>query len=64
MALVRNIVKDIININSKIIIKILIQVYFKIIAKKSTIFVISQIASQLGILLISKKRHIISFAKV
>ena len=39
VAIIGNTVKGIININYKAIIKILIEVYFKIIAKKSTIFI-------------------------
>ena len=57
-------IKGTININYKAIIEVLIEVYFKVIAKRSVIFIISQIISQLGILLISKKRHIINFAKI
>ena len=45
VAMVGNIVKGIININYKAIMEVLIEVYFKIIAKRSAIFVISQIAS-------------------
>ena len=64
MAVVGNTVKGIININYKTIIEVLIEVHFKIITKKSIIFVKNQIANQLGILLISKRRYIISFTKV
>ena len=64
MAIVGNIAKGIININYKAIIEVLIEVYFEVITKRSTIFIISQIASQLGIFLISKRRYIISFARV
>ena len=64
VAIVGNIVKGIINIGYKAIIKVLIEIYFKVITKRSTIFVISYIASQLGILLISERRYIISFTKV
>ena len=64
MAVVGNTVKGIININNKAIIKVLIEVYFKVIIKKSVTFIISQIASQLGILLISERRYITNFAKV
>jgi hypothetical protein len=64
VAVVGNTAKSIININYKAIIKVLVEVYFKVIAKRSAIFVISQIASQLGIFLISKRRHIINFTKV
>ena len=38
-------VEGIININYKAIIKVLIKVYFKVIAKKNTIFIKSQIAN-------------------
>ena len=43
MAIVDNIAEGIININYKAIIKALIEVYFKIIAKRNTIFIRSQI---------------------
>ena len=39
MAVVGNIEKGIININYKVIIKVFIEVYFKVIAKRSTIFI-------------------------
>ena len=39
MAVVGNIVKDIININYKVIIEVLIEVYFKVITKKNSIFI-------------------------
>jgi len=39
VAVVGNIVKGIININYKAIIEVLIEVYFKVITKKSTIFI-------------------------
>ena len=39
MAVVGNIVKDIININYKVIIEVLIKVYFKVIIRRSTIFI-------------------------
>ena len=64
MAIVGNTVKGTININYKAIIKVLVEVYFKVITKRSVTFVISQITSQLGILLISERRYIISFARV
>jgi len=38
-AVVGNIVKGIINIDYKVIIEVLIEVYFKVIAKKSTTFI-------------------------
>ena len=45
MAAVGNIAKGIININYKAIIEVLIEVYFKVIARKNVIFIRSQIAS-------------------
>ena len=43
VAVVGNTVEGTININYKIIIEVLIKVYFKVIAKRNTIFVRSQI---------------------
>jgi len=45
MAIVGDTVEDIISVDYKVIIEVLIEVYFKIIAKKSAIFVRSQITS-------------------
>ena len=45
VAVIGNMVKGIININYKAIIKVLIEVYFKVIVKKSTTFIRSQIAN-------------------
>ena len=45
MAVVGNIEEGITNINYKAIMEVLIEVYFKVIAKKSAMFVRSQIAS-------------------
>ena len=45
MAIVGNIKEGITNIDYKVIVEVLIEVHFKVIAKKSAIFVISQIAS-------------------
>ena len=42
---VGNIVEGIININHKAIIEVLVEVYFKIIAKRNIIFIRSQITS-------------------
>ena len=50
MAIVGNMAKGIININYKVIIKALIEVYSKVIIKRNAMSVRSQIASQLGIL--------------
>jgi len=44
-AIVGNTAKGIINVNYKVIIEVLIEVYFKVIARRSTIFIRSQIAS-------------------
>jgi len=43
--------------------EVLIEVYLKIINKRNTMFIRSQITSQLGTLLTDKRRHIISFAR-
>ena len=45
MAVVGNIEEGIINVNYKVIVEVLIEVYFKIITKKSAIFIRSQITS-------------------
>jgi hypothetical protein len=45
VAVVGNIVEGIININYKAIIKVLMEVYLKIITKRNTIFIKSQITS-------------------
>ena len=45
MAVVGNIVEGIININYKAIIEVLIEVYFKVITRKSAMFIRSQITS-------------------
>ena len=45
MAVVGNIEEGIININYKVIIEVLIEVYFKVITKRSAIFIRSQITS-------------------
>ena len=50
MAIIGNIVKGIINVNYKAIIEVFVEVYFKVIARRNTIFVKSQIAGQLGTL--------------
>ena len=64
MAVVGNTVKGIININYEVIVEVLIEVYFKVIARRSTIFIESQIANQLDTLLMSERRYIISFIRV
>jgi hypothetical protein len=45
VAVVGNMVKGIINIDYKVIIEVLIEVHFEVIARRNTIFVKSQIAS-------------------
>ena len=45
VAIVGNIVEGIINVNYKAIIEVLIEVYFKVIAKRSAIFIRNRIAS-------------------
>ena len=64
VAVVRNTEKGIININYKAIVKVFIEVYFKVITKRSAIFIGNQITSQLDTPLMSKKRYITSFIKV
>jgi len=64
VAVVGNTVKGTININYKAIMEVLIEVYFKVIARRSATFIKSQIASQLNTPLISERRHIISFVRV
>ena len=48
--IVGNTAEGIINVDYKTIIKVFMEVYFKVIARRNIIFVRSQIASQLGIL--------------
>jgi hypothetical protein len=50
MAAVGNTVKGIINANHKVIIEVLIEIYFKVIARRNTIFIKNQITNQLGTL--------------
>jgi hypothetical protein len=45
VAVVGDIAEDIINVNYKVIIEVLIEVYFKVIARRSTMFIRSQITS-------------------
>jgi hypothetical protein len=45
MAIVGNIIESTINANYKVIMEVLIEIYFKVIAKKNAIFVRSQITS-------------------
>ena len=45
VAVVRNMEEGIININYKAIIEVLIEVYFKVITRRSTIFIGNQIVS-------------------
>ena len=63
VAVVGNTVEGTIN-DYKVKVEVLVEVYFKVIARRSAIFIRNRIASQLDILLISKRRHIISFARV
>jgi len=44
--------------------EVLIEVYFEVIARRSAIFIRSQITSQLDTPLMSERRHIISFIRV
>jgi hypothetical protein len=61
---VKNTVKGIININYRAIIEVFIEVYSEVIIRKSTIYIRSQITSQLNTPLINKRRHIISSIKI
>ena len=45
VAVVGNIVEGIINVNYKVIIEVLIEVYFKVITRRSAIYIRSQIGS-------------------
>ena len=45
VAVVGNIIEGIINIDYKAIVEVLIEVYFKVIARRSAIFIRNQIAS-------------------
>ena len=45
VAVVGNIVEGIINANYKVIVEVLIEVYFKVIARRNIIFIRSQIAN-------------------
>jgi len=45
VARVRDIIEGIINVNYKVIIEVLVEVYLKTINRKNTIFIRSQIAS-------------------
>ena len=45
MAVVGDTAEDIINVDYKVIVEVLMEVYFKVIAKRSTTFIKSQITS-------------------
>ena len=64
VAMIGNTEEGIININYKAIMEVLIEIYFKVIARRSAIFIKNQIAGQLDTPLTSKRRHIISFIKM
>ena len=64
VAIVGNTEKGIINIDYKVIIEALMEIHFEMIVRRSATFVRNQITGQLGTLLISKRRHITSFARV
>ena len=64
VAIIGNTVKGIININYKAIIKVLMEVYFEVIARRSAMFVKSQIVNQLDTPLMSIRGHITSFIRV
>ena len=50
VTIVGNIIEGIINADYKVTVKVLIEVYFKVIARRNAMFIRSQIASQLGTL--------------
>jgi len=56
-------VEGTININYKAIMEVLVEVYLKTINRRNAMFIRSQIAGQLGTLLIDERRYIISFAR-
>jgi len=60
---VGNMAKGTINVNHKAIVEVLMEVHFKVIARRNAIFVRNQIAGQLGILWTDERRHIINFAR-
>ena len=62
VAIVGNMAKGIIN-DYKVKVEVLMEVYSKVIARRSITFIRSQIASQLGTPLMSKRGHITSFAR-
>jgi len=62
--MVGNTAEGTINVNYETIIKVLVEVHFKVITRRNAMFVKNQIADQLGILWTDKKRHIINFARV
>ena len=64
VAVVGSTAKGIININYKVIIEVLVKAYFKVIIKRSAMFIKSQIINQLDIFLRSKRRYITRFARV
>ena len=64
VAVVGNIEEGTINVNYEVIMEGLVEVHFEVIARRSAIFIKSQIASQLDTPLISEKRHITSSVRV
>jgi hypothetical protein len=64
VAVVGNMAEGIINVNYRAIMEVLVEIYSKVIARRSAMYIRSQIASQLDTPLISKRRHIISSVRV
>ena len=64
VAVVGNMAKATINVDYKVIVEVLMEVYFEVITRRSAIFIRSQIAGQLGTPLISKRGYITSFARI
>ena len=61
--MVGNTAKGTINVNYKVIMEVLAEVYFEVITRRSATFIRSQIASQLGTPSISEKKHTTDFAR-
>ena len=63
-AVVGNTAKGTINVDYEVIMEVLVEVHFEVIARRSATFVRSQIAGQLDTPLISERRHITSSVRV
>ena len=63
-AVVGNTAKGTINVDYEVIMEVLVEVHFEVIARRSATFVRSQIAGQLDTPLISERRYITSSVRV